>query len=111
MRTLIIIVFTIFIVQFAIAQQTSPATQGQAEKNVIDLTKLGKTYTISARMELPQVRIFNKRITPNFKEVNAEKSFANELSVDAEQIKFEPITSGRVKPIPNIEKLLKKKRF
>lgn len=109
MRTFIIFLFTVFLVQIALAQQTPPA--GQGGNKVIDLTKLGKTYTISARMELPQVKIFSKRITPNFKEVNAEKSFANELSVEAEQIKFEPITSGRVQPIPNIEKLLKKKRF
>jgi hypothetical protein len=81
------------------------------QPTVIDLTQLGKTYTISARMELPQVRMFDKRLNPDFKQLSAEKSFANDLSPQAEEIKYEPITSGKVKPIDNIEDLLKKKRF
>ncbi|GAB4329818.1 MAG: hypothetical protein Kow0037_05090 [Calditrichia bacterium] len=81
------------------------------QPQVIDLTKLGKTYKISARMELPQVKIFDKRIPPKFKEVNAEKSFANELSIHAEKIQFESRFAGQVKPITNIEELLNKKRF
>lgn len=87
------------------------AQQTNNQPQVIDLTKLGKTYKISARMELPQVKIFDKRIPPKFKEVNAEKSFANELSINAEKIQFEPRFAGRVKPITNIEELLNKKRF
>ena len=81
------------------------------QPTVIDLTQMGKTYTFSARMELPQVRMFDKRINPDFKQLSAEKSFANELSPQAEGIKYEPITSGKVKPIDNMESLLKKKRF
>ncbi len=100
-----ILFFVLF--QWGFAQQ--PA--GQQEPTVIDLTKLGKTYTISARMELPQVRMFDKRLTPDFKQLSAEKSFANELSPQAEEIRYEPITSGKVKPVDNVESLLKKKRF
>ncbi|GAB4368572.1 MAG: hypothetical protein Kow0042_09810 [Calditrichia bacterium] len=98
---------------FAQQEETSPPPQAppQGERTVIDLTQMGKTYQFSARMELPQVRIFEKRITPEFKDVTAEKSFLNELSTRSEQIEFEPITSGRVKPISDINTLLKKKRF
>ncbi|MBN2364955.1 MAG: hypothetical protein EH225_02320 [Calditrichaeota bacterium] len=85
--------------------------QSQQESNVIDLTALGKTYTISARMELPQVRMFDRRITPDFKQLSAEKSFSAELSVQSGEIIYEPITSGKVKPVENMETLLKKKRF
>lgn len=97
----------ILFIQFGFSQEQS----NQQGKTVIDLTKLGKTYTISARMELPQVRMFDRRIAPNFKQVTAEKSFSNELSPQAEEIKYEPITSGQVKQIENIDALLKKKRF
>ena len=85
--------------------------QSGQQPTVIDLTQMGKTYTISARMELPQVRMFDKRLNPDFKQLTAEKSFANELSPQVEEIMYEPITSGKVKPIDNIEDLLKKKRF
>jgi hypothetical protein len=62
-------------------------------------------------MELPQVRMFDRRITPDFKQVSAEKSFSSELSPAAEGIQYDPITSGKVKPVDNIDELLKKKRF
>ena len=104
---LVLLFFTTFVFS-----QEQPPNQGQENtsgQNVIDLTS--RSYSISARMELPQVRIFDKRITPDFKEVTAEKSFANELKIGSENIKFEPITSGKVDPISNIEELLKKKRF
>jgi len=87
--------------------QEQPASQ----PTVIDLTELGKTYTISARMELPQVRMFDKRLNPDFKQLSAEKSFSAELSPQAEETKYEPISSGRVKPIENVDDLIKKKRF
>ncbi len=107
----------LFIVFSALSQEQTVQKQGasfQAQNSsqkpeVIDLTT--KSYTISARMELPRVKIFDKRIIPNFKEVSVEKSFISELSTESENIQFEPITSGKVKPIPNIEALLKKKRF
>ena len=103
----IVSIFCLLIIQVTFSQEP-----GQEEGQiVIDLTKLGKTYTISARMELPQIRMFDRRITPDFKEVAAEKSFINELSPQAEEIKYEPITSGRVEPIKNIEALLNKKRL
>jgi len=112
MRLILIILFSCLVMwQIGLAQQADTPNEPQQGSTVIDLTKLGKTYTISARMELPQVRIFDRRITPDFKEVTAEKSFIGELSTRAEQIEFEPITSGRVDPIPNVEALLKKKRF
>jgi hypothetical protein len=102
----------IFLLQISFGQQQEnqqPANQNQP--TVIDLTQLGKTYTISARMELPQVRMFEKRLNPDFKKLSAEKSFSEELSPQAEGIKYEPITSGKVNNIDNIEALLKKKRF
>jgi hypothetical protein len=98
----------ILIVFWSVVFSQQPSTE---QPTVIDLTQLGKTYTISARMELPQVRMFDKRLNPDFKQLSAEKSFANDLSPQAEEIKYEPITSGKVKPIDNIEDLLKKKRF
>jgi hypothetical protein len=108
MRTIIIIFFSILLyASFGFAQEQPNQNQPQ----IIDLTELGKTYTISARMELPQVRMFDRRITPDFKQVSAEKSFSSELSPQAEGIKYEPITSGKVKPIENLDALLKKKRF
>jgi hypothetical protein len=112
MKQISIILFVLlFFNTFLFSQEESPnqTSENPAEQNVIDLTS--RSYSISARMELPQVRIFDKRITPDFKEVNAEKSFANELKIGSENIKFEPITSGKVEPIPNIEELLKKKRY
>ena len=101
----------IFIILLFCGMLFSQDQGGQQDRTVIDLTQLGKTYTISARMELPQVRMFDKRINPNFKQVTAEKSFENELSPEAEQVRYEPITSGKVNQIKNIEVLLKKKRF
>jgi hypothetical protein len=107
-----IALFCLMIVQAAFAQGQASRTDSTAQNNrIIDLTKLGKTYTISARMELPQVKMFDRRITPDFKEVRAEKSFINELASQAEQIQYEPISSGRVAPIDDIDALLKKKRF
>ncbi len=108
MRMIFLAIF-IFLLSFNLGvTQDQPE---QAEPTVIDLTKLGKTYTISARMELPQVRMFDRRITPDFKQVSADKSFESELSPQVEVIKYEPITSGRVKQIDKIDELLKKKRF
>jgi hypothetical protein len=98
----------ILLVFYGVLFSQQPSSE---QPTVIDLTQLGKTYTISARMELPQVRMFDKRLNPDFKQLSAEKSFANDLSPQAEEIKYEPITSGKVKPIDNIEDLLKKKRF
>jgi hypothetical protein len=107
------LVFTIIFITFFIAQNgfTQQQQTDQAQPTVIDLTELGKTYTISARMELPQVRMFDRRLTPDFKQVSAEKSFESELSPEVEVIKYEPITSGKVKQIDEIDKLLNKKRF
>lgn len=109
MRLVIFIIFIIFVIYqsgFTQEQQTD-----QAQPTVIDLTQLGKTYTISARMELPQVRMFDRRLTPDFKQVSAEKSFESELAPEVEVIKYEPITSGKVKQIDKIDELLNKKRF
>ncbi|MEJ2535803.1 MAG: hypothetical protein P8048_01885 [Calditrichia bacterium] len=106
-KILYVFLTCIFLVRFGFSQEQS----NQQTPRVIDLTQLGKTYTISARMELPQVRMFDRRITPNFKQVTAEKSFSSELSPQSEQIQYEPITSGQVKQIDNIETLLRKKRF
>jgi len=108
MRMIFLTIF-IFLLSFSLGvTQDQPE---QTEPTVIDLTKLGKTYTISARMELPQVRMFDRRITPDFKQVSADKSFESELSPEVEVIKYEPITSGKVKQIDKIDELLEKKRF
>lgn len=93
------------------AQSAGQSGTSAQQPEVIDLTKLGKTYKISARVELPQVKMFSRRLKPDLKEVSADKSFASELSAQAEEIQFKPITSGKVMPIPDIEALLKKKRF
>ncbi len=112
MKYLIIIVFSLMLlIQSGVAQEEPQPSQQQEQPRVIDLTKLGKTYKISARMELPQVRMFDRRIKPDFKEVTADKSFENELSTQVEQFNYEPITSGKVQPIKNIDALLNKKRF
>ncbi len=100
-----------FIILLVCAGMAFSQQQPTAQPTVIDLTELGKTYTISARMELPQVRMFDKRLNPDFKQLSAEKSFAAELSPQAEETKYEPISSGRVKPIENVDDLIKKKRF
>ena len=92
-------------------EQTNQQTPNQNQPEVIDLTQLGKTYTISARMELPQVRMFEKRLNPDFKKLSAEKSYTQELSPESEEIQYEPITSGKVKSIDNLDALLNKKRF
>ncbi len=66
---------------------------------------------LDTRAELPQVQILDKRKVSEFDEVKVEKSFKSELSGKSEEIEFKPITSGRIKPIRNIEELLNKKRF
>ncbi len=105
-------ILVVLLLSLSLFAQGQGQTQSQApQRTLIDLTKLGKTYTISARVELPQVKMFDRRIKPNFEDVTADKSFENELSSQAERIEFEPITSGRVQPVVNIEALLNKKRF
>ncbi len=66
---------------------------------------------LDVRIELPQVQILDKRLAPKFEEVKAEKRFDTEINSKSEYLKFEPITSMKVKPIKNIEALLNKKRF
>jgi hypothetical protein len=111
MKILATILGLVLLTVFPVLSQENQNQQDQNQPTVIDLTKLGKTYTISARMELPQVRMFDRRITPDFKQLSAEKSFSTEMTPQSEQIKYEPITSGKVEPIDNVEALLRKKRF
>ena len=66
---------------------------------------------LDTRAELPQVQILDKRKVSEFDEVKVEKSFKSELSGKSEEIEFKPITSGKIKPIRNMEELLNKKRF
>jgi TolA-binding protein len=91
----------------ALAQQ--PAQQGQEQNNdkVIEI----EAQILDARVELPQVQILDKRKKSNFDEVKVEKSFKSELSGKTEELKFTPNTSGKIKPIKNIDVLLNKKRF
>ncbi len=91
------------------AQQNSPPQQRAAE-GPPGVIQLGPVQ-IEARIELPQVQILDKRIEPEFEEVQAEKSFALELRSETEAVRFLPVTSGKVKPIKNINALLNKKRF
>lgn len=84
-------------------QQSAPQKQDQ----VLDLGEI----KIDARVELPQVQILNKRLQPDFQDIQAEKSYQAELSGATEQMKFTAITSGKVRQIKDIQALLNKKRF
>ena len=106
------LVIAVFLFSVSALAQSQTSAQGQNQENppaVIDLTE--RAITISARMELPQVKMFSRRLKPDFKEITMEKSFVNELSTQAEEIQFRSITSGKVRPIKNLEALLNKKRF
>jgi hypothetical protein len=106
------IIFLILVLSIGLAFAQEPANaqgQNQQQPAVIDLTE--RAITISARMELPQVKMFSRRLKPDFKEITMEKSFVKELSTQAEEIQFHPITSGKIRPIKNMEALLNKKRF
>ncbi len=81
--------------------------QGNQTGNVVNIGPI----KLDVRIELPQVHILDKRIAPEFEDVKAEKRFDAEINSKAEYIKFEPITSMKVKPIKNVEALLNKKRF
>jgi len=83
------------------------AQQGQGNDKVIEI----EAQILDARVELPQVQILDKRKKSNFDEVKVEKSFKSELSGKTEELKFTPNTSGKIKPIKNIDVLLNKKRF
>lgn len=89
------------------AQDTTSQQMTGTQNRIIDLGEI----KIDARVELPQVQILDKRIEPNFEDVRAEKSFQSELTGKSEYMKFSAITSGKVKPIPDIKALLSKKRF
>ncbi|MFZ0390526.1 MAG: hypothetical protein WAN36_08695 [Calditrichia bacterium] len=118
MKALLILFFLLCLTVPVFSQQAQqqPDTTVQsaeipAERTIIDLTQMGKTYSISARMEMPQVKIFDRRKKPDFQDVTAEKSFLNELTGGADQIRYEPVTSGQVPAIDDVETLLNKKRF
>jgi len=89
------------------AQDTPQQSATQQREQVLDLGEI----KIDARVELPQVQILNKRLQPDFEDIKAEKSFQAELSGASEQMKFTAITSGKVRPIKDINALLNKKRF
>ncbi len=110
MKWLFFLIVMLFWESVLAQPQTNNQRQNQGQTPaVIDLTE--RAITISARMELPRVKMFSRRLKPDFKEITMEKSFVNELSTQAEEIQFRPITSGKVKPIKNLEALLNKKRF
>ena len=92
----------------ALAQgDPQPRPQQQGEPEVIDI----EAQFLDTRVELPQVQILDKRKQAKFDEVKVEKSFSSELSGKNEELKFVPNTSGKIKPIKNIDVLLNKKRF
>lgn len=86
-------------------------SQNTAQQGQPGVVEIERAIKIEARIELPQVQIIDKRITPEFEEIRVEKNFNLELSGKMESISFEPVTSGRVLPITNMDKLLSKKRF
>ncbi|MCB0259142.1 MAG: hypothetical protein KDH97_01085 [Calditrichaeota bacterium] len=90
-----------------LAQDPQPRPQQQGEPEVIDI----EAQFLDTRVELPQVQILDKRKQAKFDEVKVEKSFSSELSGKNEELKFVPNTSGKIKPIKNIDVLLNKKRF
>lgn len=103
-----IILLSILFCSFSLlAQDTTVQQPAQPQDRIIDLGEI----KIDARVELPQVQILNKRIEPNFEDVRAQKSFQSELTGTSEYLKFNAITSGKVKPIPDVKALLSKKRF
>lgn len=85
-------------------QQTQQASAGE---QVIQI----EAQVIDTRAELPQVQILDKRKKSDFQEVTVDKSFETELSGKTEELKFTPLTSGKIKPIKNIDLLLNKNRF
>lgn len=91
------------------AQQEQPpqGNQDQTSGGVIEI----EAQILDSRVELPQVQILDKRKKSDFDEVKVEKSFVSELSGKNEELKFEPITSGKIKSIKNIDVLLSKNRF
>lgn len=90
-----------------LAQDTPQPRAAQQRDQVLDLGEI----KIDARVELPQVQILDKRLQPDFEDIEAEKSFQAELGGASEQLKFTAITGGKVRPIKDIETLLNKKRF
>lgn len=84
-----------------------PQQPQQQQGGVIEI----EAQVLDARVELPQVQILDRRKQADFDEVKVEKSFSSELSGKTEELRFTPNTSGRIKPIENIEVYLKKRRF
>lgn len=102
-----ILLFILFCSFNLLAQNTTRQQTAEPRDRIIDLGEI----KIDARVELPQVQILDKRIEPNFEDVRAEKSFQSELAGTSEYLRFSAITSGKVKPIPDVKALLSKKRF
>lgn len=94
-------------IAFALSGWGSQVFAQQQGDGVIQI----EAQRIDTRVELPQVQILDKRKKSDFDEVKVEKSFRSELSGKNEELQFTPNTSGRIKPIANVEALLKKKRF
>ncbi|RMF61055.1 MAG: hypothetical protein D6748_02590, partial [Calditrichaeota bacterium] len=79
----------------------------QGEPEVIEI----EARIIDARAELPQVQILDRRKQVEFDEVKVEKSFKTELTGETEKVEIVLTESKRIKPIKNLDALLKKKRF
>lgn len=89
--------------------QNQQAVETQAnQKEVLDLTR--EAIRIERRIEMPRVRIFNKRIPPKFDEVAMDRSFLNEIIGKNEEVKLFTEKKIAVKPIKNVKKILNKKR-
>ncbi len=98
---------------FLIGSSISLFAQEQEQERVVNEDQVIQieAQILDTRAELPQVQILDKRKVSEFDEVKVEKSFKSELSGKSEEIEFKPITSGKIKPIRNMEELLNKKRF
>lgn len=97
----------IIIIFGAISMPAIAQDQGQQQGGVIQI----EAQVLDSRLELPQVQILDKRKKAEFDEVKVKKDFKSELSGKNEELKFKPVTSGRIKPVKNIQALLAKKRF
>jgi hypothetical protein len=88
--------------------QSQQQVTGEQGGQVLDLTL--EAIRIEKRIEMPRVRIFDKRIPPKFDEISMERSFLNELIGKNEEIRVLVSKKMKVKPIENAQKILQKKR-
>lgn len=77
-------------------------------QEVIDLTR--EAIRIERRIEMPRVRIFDRRIPPKFDELTMKRSFMPEIMGKNEELKVLVNKKLTVKPVKNVTRILEKKR-